>query len=158
MPNTTQFSHKDIDIILTKIPVRNKQDIFTILSKHCAENTAPSSTTIYARLNQKEKDQNSGIGNGVAIPNIRLLKLDRPLCILITLNSKIQYNSIDNQPVDIICALFSPRSESAIHLQRLSKISRILRSKDLCEKIRATMDPEIIRDMLQNSENVKQAA
>ena len=159
MPNSNHLTANEIDIALTNLTASNTKDLLTALSHHIAKIGHLSETAIFTRLAQKEKDQSSGTGEGIAIPHARLTHLDKPICLLATLKNTIDFNAPDNQPVDIICILLSPRTDGALHLQRLSKISRILKDKTLCTQIRNTKtDQELMHLLTTPPDNWNMAA
>ena len=46
------------------------------------------------------------------------------------------FESIDDQPVDLIFMLLAPESAGADHLKALAKVSRLLRDRAMCDKLR----------------------
>ena len=50
----------------------------------------------------------------------------------------IDFDSIDNRPVDLIFLLLSPEGSGADHLTALAMLSRILKDETLCNKLRNT--------------------
>jgi len=54
------------------------------------------------------------------------------------LEKPIDFEAIDNQPVDIIFLLLTPATAGADHLKALARISRLLRDKTICDKLRGT--------------------
>ena len=63
--------------------------------------------TILSSLTCREKMGSTGIGNGIALPHGRLHDLENVVAILITSEKPIDYDAIDNAPVDIFFCYFS---------------------------------------------------
>ena len=99
---------------------------------------------ILGLLLKKENNENTSIGSGVALPNIKLSNIEQSLGIFLKLNKPIHYNSIDNEPVDIILFLISPMSDLPVYLNELAYISRFLTKKKTLQNIRAALDKETI--------------
>ena len=54
----------------------------------------------------------------------------------------LDFNSTDDQPVDIIFLLLAPENRGSEHLQALALISRLLRNKELTTKLRGCKSAE----------------
>lgn len=99
---------------------------------------------VFENLLQRERLGSTGIGLGIAIPHGRLEKATRPVAVLLTVQSPVDFDAIDNQPVDIVFALLVPENEPEQHLQTLSDVARKLNNKDCCRGLRkSTNDKEL---------------
>ena len=101
-------------------------------------------------LLKKENNENTSLGSGVALPNIKLSNIEQSIGIFLKLNKPIHYNSIDNEPVDIILFLISPKSDFPVYLNELAYISRFLTKKKTLQNIRAALDKETIYAIITN--------
>jgi len=146
------------DLILPNIVCHDKTQVLETISKNLADICNINQLSILTRLSQKEKTESSGIGEGVAIPHARILQLDKPVSILITLRHKLEFGAPDNKPVDVIYTMLSPRSDGILHVQRLSATSRLLKNQALCDQIRNSTDIDTIRTLIQSPEGWVQAA
>ena len=68
------------------------------------------------------------------------------------LEKPIDFQSIDEQPVDLIFLLLAPESAGADHLKALARVSRLLRDKTVCEKLRGTDQSESLFVLLTQDE------
>lgn len=91
---------------------------------------------IFESLINRERLGSTGIGLGIAIPHGRLAKASHPVAVLMTLDEPIEFDAIDNQPVDIIFALLVPESEHENHLQTLAAVARRMNDKDCTRALR----------------------
>ncbi|MGM0430019.1 MAG: PTS IIA-like nitrogen regulatory protein PtsN [Pseudomonadota bacterium] len=91
---------------------------------------------IFESLLNRERLGSTGIGLGIAIPHGRLPNANQPVAVLLTLDEPIEFDSIDNQPVDIIFALLVPESEHENHLQTLASVARRMNDKDCTRALR----------------------
>ena len=64
---------------------------------------------------------------------------------------------MDNQNVDLIFVLIAPHESGASHLKALAKVSRILRNKSTCEKLRSTLDKSALYSILTTDEEIQAA-
>jgi len=92
-------------------------------------------------LQERESLGPTGVGAGVALPHARLDGLDRVVGALVVMDTPIDFDAVDRQPVDLAFALFAPMDAGVEHLKALALVSRTLRSQALCSKLRANHDP-----------------
>ena len=130
--------------------INNKKQLLTKISSIVEGHTNFSKQKILDLLLKKENDENTSIGSGVALPNIKLSGIEQSIGIFLKLNKPIHYNSIDNEPVDIILFLISPKSDFPVYLNELAYISRFLTKKKTLQNIRAALDKETIYAIITN--------
>jgi len=82
----------------------------------------------------------TGVGGGVAIPHARLSELTHPLGLLARLKRPIEFDAIDQKPVDIVFLLLTPAAEQGEHLNALAAVARKLREPERQKEIRASED------------------
>lgn len=102
-----------------------------------------------AMLN-RERLGSTSIGHGVGIPHCRLNDINEPLAILITLNKGIDYQGIDNQSVDIILALLTPRESNELHIGLLARIAEQFSRPSVLKGIRGAESDQILYDIIAN--------
>ena len=90
----------------------------------------------------------TGLGRGVAIPHAILPDITHTIAAMVTLKQPINFDTVDNQPIDIIFALLVPEESGDCHLQHLSRLATLFRNADTCRKIRATINAEGIFNIL----------
>jgi PTS system nitrogen regulatory IIA component len=100
------------------------------LLEHISELLASSSPLlsqngIFNALLNREKLGSTGLGKGVAIPHGRMASLEKPVCAFIKLDTPIDFDASDGDPVDLIFALLVPEDSTEEHLQVLSTIAEI---------------------------------
>ena len=130
--------------------INNKRQLLNKVSKIVEGQTSFSKEEILDLLLKKENNENTSIGSGVALPNIKLSDIEQSIGIFLKLNKPIHYNSIDNEPVDIILFLISPTSDFPVYLNELAYISRFLTKKKTLQNIRAALDKETIYAIITN--------
>jgi nitrogen PTS system EIIA component len=64
------------------------------------------------------------------------------------LEKPIEFDAIDSQPVDLIFLLLTPADAGADHLKALARISRLLRNRAMCAKLRGTESTDAIYALL----------
>ena len=130
--------------------INHKRQLFTEISKIIEANVNFSNKEILKNFLDKEELENSSIGGGVALPNIQFTDINESIGLFLKLNKSINYNAIDNEPVDLIFTLISPKIDSPIYLNELAYISRLLTQKKTLQNIRGSLDIETIYAILTN--------
>lgn len=122
-----------------------KRIIETISSIAARSNPDIDEGTVLTALLNREKMGSTGIGNGIALPHGRLAGLDNVIAIVVTTTPPIDFDAIDNKPVDIFFALLVPEEQTEGHLQTLASVANKLSQKDTVKAIRnASTNDDII--------------
>ena len=99
-------------------------------------------------LQERESLGPTGVGRGVALPHARVPGLTRMAGAFARLEKPIPFGAPDRQPVDLVFALFAPAESGVGHLKALASVSRIMRDRTLCAKLRANADPQVLHALL----------
>ncbi len=134
--------------VVANLRVTSKKQTLQELAKRAAELTAQPERAIFEILIEREVLGSTGVGNGIAIPHGKLPDLDRLYALFAQLETPIDFDAIDEQPVDLICVLLTPETAGADHLKALARVSRLLRDRAICEKLRDTDSAEAIHALL----------
>ncbi len=98
--------------------------------------------TLFKHLISRERLGSTGIGAGVAIPHCRFHTDGRTFCTCITLSEPIDFDAIDQQPVDVVFAMVVPEDSEKAHLERLAALAEALQNKDYVARVRAAKTRE----------------
>jgi nitrogen PTS system EIIA component len=107
---------------------------------------------------QRERLGSTGVGQGVAIPHGKLKALDHLVGVFARLGRPVEFESLDDQPVDLIFLLLAPESAGADHLKALARVARVLREADVQQRLRAATDAAELRAILTGSAATSHAA
>ena len=139
------------DSVVANLRSTSKKQALQELAKRAADITGMHERAIFEVLLERERLGTTGVGNGIAIPHGKLPNLDRLYGLFARLGRPIDFDSIDEQPVDLIFLLLAPESAGADHLKALARVSRLLRDKAVCEKLRGTDHAEALFALLTES-------
>ena len=134
--------------VVAKLHVTSKKQALQELAKRAADLTGQPERSIFEVLIERERLGTTGVGNGIAIPHGKLPGLDRLYALFARLDKPIDFDAIDEQPVDLICLLLAPETAGADHLKALARVSRLLRDAAICEKLRGTDKSEALYALL----------
>ncbi len=116
----------------------SKKRVLEFVSSFLAQCTACiDADALYQALLERERLGSTGIGQGIAIPHCRLPGCDRITGVLVKLEQPVDFDAIDNIPVDLVFALVVPDEQNDEHLQTLAAIAELLEDPQIREQLRA---------------------
>ncbi len=134
--------------VIARLRATSKKQALQELARRAAELTGQSERDIFSTLMKRERLGTTGVGNGIAIPHGKLAELEQMFGIFARLEHPIDFEAIDDRPVDLIFLLLAPEEAGADHLKALARVSRLLRDKRACEKLRGTDNAEALYALL----------
>ena len=130
------------DSFLVNFNGTSKKQVLDELSKLAEKKLKINSRTLLENITKREKLGSTAVGNGVSIPHANVPNIDKCYVFVSTLVNGIDFNSIDDQLVDIVFLLIAPDNNGSEHLQALAFVSRLLRNKELTTKLRGCKSTE----------------
>jgi PTS system nitrogen regulatory IIA component len=134
--------------VVSALKATSKKQTLQELSRRAAELTGEGERAIFDILLERERLGTTGVGDGVAIPHGKLPNLRKLFGLFARLERPVEFEAIDEQPVDLIFLLLAPGTAGADHLKALARISRLLRDRTMREKLRGSETPEALFALL----------
>jgi PTS IIA-like nitrogen-regulatory protein PtsN len=134
--------------VLPSLKFKDKKHLLQHLSDKAAILTNLPAVRILETLVERERLGTTGVGQGIAIPHGRLAELGKITGVFAKLDTPIEYEAVDNQPVDLVFMLLAPEGAGADHLKALARVSRLLRNQAACEKLRKAGTAEALYAIL----------
>jgi len=138
--------------VIANLRVTSKKQALQELAKKAAELTGQPERALFEVLMERERLGTTGVGHGIGIPHGKLPELDRLYGLFARLETPIDFDAIDEQPVDLIFVLLAPETAGADHLKALARVSRLFRDRAVCDKLRGTDSGEAIYALLTQSQ------
>ncbi|CAA0352549.1 PTS fructose transporter subunit IIA [Alteromonas marina] len=128
------------------VQCNSKKRILEIIADIAAkQNENIDQATVLNSLMARERMGSTGIGNGIALPHGRLPGLEKVIAIVVTSTPAIDFDALDEKPVDIFFALLVPEEQTEGHLQTLATVAGKLSDKETIKAIRrATTSDDIL--------------
>jgi amino acid transporter/mannitol/fructose-specific phosphotransferase system IIA component (Ntr-type) len=104
--------------------------------------------TILQAFREREREQNTAIGHGVALPHGVVDQLERTVLAVFTLAHPLDYDAPDGAPIDVVFATVGPAAERDTHLHVLSSVARMSLETDLLERFRDAEEPREVLDAI----------
>jgi len=135
-------------IILDLKSCQSKRQVLKELAQHAAAALGLDQQNLLDALMERERLGTTGIGHGIAIPHARLAEVDRLVGLFARLEQPVDFESLDDQPSDLIFLLLAPDSADADSLKALARISRVLRDPALRQRLRQERDRDAVYRLL----------
>lgn len=136
------------ETVIPALKVNSKKQALQELAGRAAAQIGLPERDIFDTLLQRERLGSTGVGHGAAIPHGKLVALDHLFGIFARLDRPVDFDALDDQPVDIIFLLLAPEGAGADHLKALARVARQLRDAEIASKLRATSDPAALYALL----------
>lgn len=146
------------DAVFHSLKSRSKKQALQELADAAATIVDLPSRDIFDVLLQRERLGSTGIGQGVAIPHGKLGKLTKIHGLFAHLSEPVDFDSVDDEPVDTIFLLLAPEGAGADHLKALARISRLLRDGTILQKLRNAHDSAALYAILTEPASSSHAA
>jgi PTS system nitrogen regulatory IIA component len=136
------------DAVLSGLKAQSKKQLLQELASRAHGVTRLSERRIFETLVERERLGTTGVGAGIAIPHGRMAEAKTINGLFARLENPIDYEAVDSQPVDLVFMLVAPEDAGADHLKALARVSRLLRDKATCEKLRAASSAQALYAIL----------
>lgn len=134
--------------IVWGLKASSKKQVLQELARRATDITGITEREIFDVLLERERLGSTGVGQGVAIPHGKLAELDHLVGLFAKLESPVDFDAVDGEPVDLVFLLLAPRETGAEHLKALARVSRLLRDRDLCKRLRGTSNADALFALL----------
>ena len=138
----------DRHAIIPRVTAGSKRQALSVAAEIAARLYGLKSGEVLDALIAREDEESTGVGSGVAVPHARLRGLDRIRGIFLRLETPVDFQSVDDQPVDLVFALLAPVGAHTEHLRALARVSRALRRPDLREQLRQARTQDALHALL----------
>lgn len=138
--------------------LKSKREVLERLARQASEITGHETSAIFTALNDREALGSTGLGNGIAIPHGRLSGLSGVTAVFARLMHPVDFDAMDDQPVDLVMMLLAPPGAGADHLKALARCARMLRTEAAVQQLRSSEDPQVLHDVLTQPLAAHQAA
>lgn len=128
-------------LCLCRAPGSSKKRVLENISQFIGEQVEQlDGDELFSNLLARERLGSTGLGAGVAIPHCRLRQLDRAVGALITLEQPVDFEAVDDRPVDLLFALVVPEHSTQEHLNTLAMLAEMFSNMAFCQRLRQAGD------------------
>lgn len=137
--------------VVLDLDASSKGSLLRTLSAIAARQLGIGEAAIFSALDNREKLGSTGIGEGIAIPHAAIPDMKKPFALFVRLSKPIDFEAIDESPVDIIAVLLVPVEKSSTKLNLLAGLARILRSEKI-KRIRSLAAASDVHETITEAE------
>jgi PTS system nitrogen regulatory IIA component len=127
--------------VLCCTDIKSKHEVLKRLAERAAAATGHSADEMFAALNDRELLGSTGLGNGIAVPHGKFAGLKGVVAVFMKLATPVDFEAVDDQPVDLVMMLLAPMGAGADHLKALARVARVLRTDSVAENLRSVSEP-----------------
>lgn len=94
------------------------------------------------RVLAREAEGSTGIGEGIAIPHAKTEAVNEPGLASMIVRDGVDYESLDDEPAHLFFMIAAPAGGADVHLEVLSRLSRMLMDDDFRDALMQAKTPE----------------
>ena len=128
--------------VIHKLKARCKREALQAMAETAAQLVDKPVNEIMAALLEREQLGSTGVGDGVAIPHAKIEGLNAITGVFALTETPVNFDALDDQPVDLVFMLLAPENATAAHLKALAKVSRMLRNHEIRDALRGADSAE----------------
>lgn len=141
------------DVIATHLAGRNKDEVLEniiALATHSPNMT--DKAKVRASILERERIMSTGVGRGVAVPHSKCDGVSDTVTAFAVTAQPVDFESLDNAPVQLIFLLVGRENSVGAHLKLLSRISRLMSSDAFRDKLIAAATPKDVIELFRTEE------
>jgi len=108
---------------------------------------------VFDALLQRERLGSTGLGKGIALPHARMPQVTQAVGAFIQIPGGVDFDAVDNQPVDLAFALLVPENATDEHLKLLAQLARMFSNPDFCNALRSATASEELLNLILHEES-----
>lgn len=149
------FSLLNTQTVLPRLDAENKDEVLDKMVSSLEETVSNEELDkIREAVFEREKIMSTGVGKGLAIPHGKAAGIEQTYAAFAILKEPVDYEAIDDQPVNMIFLLVGPQSSNSLHIKMLSRISRLMNNSDFRKRLRECSSAEQIIEQFKSEEHV----
>lgn len=134
--------------VVANMSCASKSDLLSQLATCAANSYGLDRQAVLEGLEERERLGPTGFGGGTAIPHCKINGIEKPIAVFVRLAKPVDYQAVDDEPVDLVCALISPTQDGAAHLRALAEVSRLFRDEKFTARLRGAADSDALYALL----------
>jgi PTS system fructose-specific IIC component len=143
------------DFIISELQGKEKTDIINeLVNLFSSDSRVRDIEKVRSAVLEREKIMSTGVGKGFAIPHGKTDAINEIIAAFGKTGSPIEYQALDNKPVNMVFLLVGKDNLVSTHIKLLSRISRMMNKDEFREElIKASTSDEILELFKKEEEN-----
>src|SRR5690554_2004951 len=124
------------EFIISELKSTKKEDIINeLIDLFKNDSRVVDIEKVRSSVVEREKIMSTGVGKGFAIPHGKTNSVSEIIAAFGKTTSPVEYQSLDNKPVNLIFLLVGKDNLVSTHIKMLSRISRMMNKDEFREKL-----------------------
>src|SRR6516225_1248766 len=136
-----------VDVVID-LPLRDKRALLHDLGHRAALALKVDGAVVFNALLKREELGSTGVGNGVAVPHVRLEQVKKPFGILARLKEPIDFSALDGRLVDLVCLVLLSKENEPVQLSALAGVARRLRNPEILAELRRAPNRAVLYNVM----------
>jgi PTS system nitrogen regulatory IIA component len=133
--------------VFLDVPATDRPTLLRELARSAEAATRVPAERIFAEVVKREDLGSTGVGNGLALPHVRLAEIARPSALFARLQRPIDFDAVDGQGVDLVVLLLLPNA-SKLAQSALACVAKAFRDPRRLEHVRQAANARAVLDAL----------
>ena len=134
--------------VIPRLNAQHKAQVIRELALAASSMTCLSESVVLAAMTACTSSPSFGPARHVAIPHAMVAGIDKPLGIFARLHPAIDFNAVDDEPVDLVLLMLGPEGSPGTLLRAMACGARRLRDRAVRERLRCAHDSEAMHAIL----------
>lgn len=142
------------DLVLPDLQAGGKADVLDeMASALCGKGIVQDGQSVLKALLEREKLGSTGIGFNVAIPHAKVKEAKDIVVVFGRSVKGIEFDSLDQKPVHLICLLIAPENSIGTHIKALARISRLLKDENFRKELMKSSNRESMYGLIKSKDD-----
>ncbi|SMO50740.1 PTS sugar transporter subunit IIA [Fodinibius sediminis] len=149
------FSLLDTQTVLPNLEASTKAEILDkMVASLKGKVSDEEAGKILEAVIERENIMSTGVGKGLAIPHAKTSVIEQTYAAFAVLSEPVDYNAVDDKPVNMVFLLVGPQSSNSMHIKMLSRISRLMNDSNFRQRLQACTTSEEIIEQFRKEEQL----
>lgn len=145
----------DSSTVLPDLKASTKEEVLNeLISSLSSKVSEDELEAIREAVFEREKIMSTGVGKGLAIPHGKASGIRDNYAAFALLDSPVEYDAIDGEPVTMVFLLVGPQSSNSFHIKMLSRISRLMNNSEFRKELNNCSTAEEIINIFEKEEQI----
>jgi PTS system fructose-specific IIC component len=141
------------DLMIMELEATSKEAVIDEMIQRLAEKNVISDVeTFKTGIMNRESQTSTGLGNGIAMPHAKNKAVKEPAVLFAKSSKGVEYEALDNQPVELFFMIAAPEGGNDLHLQVLASLSRKLVDESVVSNLKQVRTPEEVQNIFKEDE------
>lgn len=141
------------DLMIMDLEATSKEAVIDEMIQRLAEKNVISDVeTFKTGIMNRESQTSTGLGNGIAMPHSKNKAVKEPAVLFAKSSKGVEYEALDNQPVELFFMIAAPEGGNDLHLQVLASLSRKLVDESVVSNLKQVRTPEEVQNLFKEDE------